>query len=149
MAGSYAHIVADDGTFTMELIDNMGDAHEALEECFAMIANLRRLVAELQYTKGSVGFGSSPMRCRGCGKEIGEGCTANCEIDLAKKGEVATCAWTQDGNGSWHTGCGKSFIGGATFSGLNCCYNCGKPVSLESHDDDHDSSEPPMKVGDS
>lgn len=37
MAGSLSHIVDDDGTFTMELIENLGDAHEALEECFQLI----------------------------------------------------------------------------------------------------------------
>lgn len=37
MAGSLNHIVDDDGKFTMELIDNLGDAHEALEECFEII----------------------------------------------------------------------------------------------------------------
>lgn len=38
MAGSLSHIVDDEtGKFTMDLLDNMGDAHEALEECFALI----------------------------------------------------------------------------------------------------------------
>ena len=39
MAGSYGHI-ADDKTgkfIGVELIDNLGDAYEALEECFGMI----------------------------------------------------------------------------------------------------------------
>lgn len=40
MAGSYNHIVGDDGKFCMDLIENLGDAHEALEECFDMIACL-------------------------------------------------------------------------------------------------------------
>ena len=40
MAGSLNHIVNEDGTFTMELIENMGDAHEALEECHQIIAEL-------------------------------------------------------------------------------------------------------------
>lgn len=40
MAGSLSHIIDADGRFTMELIDNMGDAHEALEECFALILEL-------------------------------------------------------------------------------------------------------------
>ena len=40
MAGSFRHIVADDGSFTMDLIENMGDAHEALEECHQIIAEL-------------------------------------------------------------------------------------------------------------
>jgi ArsR family metal-binding transcriptional regulator len=38
MAGSLAHIIADDGTFTMQHIENLGDAHEALEECHQIIA---------------------------------------------------------------------------------------------------------------
>jgi len=42
MAGSLSHIVAEDGTFQMELISNMGDAHEALEECHQIIAYLLR-----------------------------------------------------------------------------------------------------------
>lgn len=40
MAGSLAHLVEDDGSFTMELIETMGNAHEALEECFDWIAVL-------------------------------------------------------------------------------------------------------------
>ena len=38
MAGSLNHIVdSDTGEFTMDLIDHLGDAHEALEECFHLI----------------------------------------------------------------------------------------------------------------
>lgn len=40
MAGSLNHIVNDHGAFTMATIENMGDAHEALEECFDLIALL-------------------------------------------------------------------------------------------------------------
>ena len=40
MAGSLSHIVDANGSFTMELIENLGDAHEALEECFALIYEL-------------------------------------------------------------------------------------------------------------
>lgn len=41
MAGSYRHITNTDGTFRgVELLGNMGDAHEALEECHAMIQYL-------------------------------------------------------------------------------------------------------------
>jgi hypothetical protein len=36
MAGSWEHI-DNEGRFTMALIDNMGDAAEALEQCHAMI----------------------------------------------------------------------------------------------------------------
>ncbi len=38
MAGSLHHIVAEDGRFQMELIENLGDAHEALAECHQIIA---------------------------------------------------------------------------------------------------------------
>ncbi len=37
MAGSLNHIIDEDGTFQMDLIENLGDAHEALEECFHVI----------------------------------------------------------------------------------------------------------------
>ena len=38
MAGSLNHIVnANNGKFRMGLIENLGDAHEALEECFEII----------------------------------------------------------------------------------------------------------------
>jgi hypothetical protein len=40
MAGSLNHIVDDDGYFTMQYIDDLGDAHEALEECFEIIHKL-------------------------------------------------------------------------------------------------------------
>ncbi len=41
MAGSYAHIVDKDNNFIgIELIDNLGDAWEALEECYNMIQYL-------------------------------------------------------------------------------------------------------------
>jgi hypothetical protein len=40
MAGSFSHIVTKRGRFNMRLIENMGDAHEALEECFNIIALL-------------------------------------------------------------------------------------------------------------
>jgi len=40
MAGSLSHIVAHDGTFRMGLIENLGDAHEALDECFKIIMEL-------------------------------------------------------------------------------------------------------------
>ncbi|NJM10588.1 MAG: hypothetical protein HC889_00545 [Synechococcaceae cyanobacterium SM1_2_3] len=40
MAGSLNHIVGVDGRFTMDTIENLGDAHEALEECFAIIYHL-------------------------------------------------------------------------------------------------------------
>jgi hypothetical protein len=38
MAGSYRHITNGDGSFRgVELLDNLGDACEALEECYDMI----------------------------------------------------------------------------------------------------------------
>jgi len=41
MAGSYRHITRVDGTFCgAYLLDNLGDAHEALEECWEMIQYL-------------------------------------------------------------------------------------------------------------
>lgn len=36
MAGSYNHI-DDEGVFSMDTIDNMGDASEALHQCYFMI----------------------------------------------------------------------------------------------------------------
>jgi len=40
MAGSLNHIVGNDGHFTMDTIENMGDAHEALHECFEIIRSM-------------------------------------------------------------------------------------------------------------
>lgn len=41
MAGSLAHITDDsDGSFRVDLIENLGDAYEALEECHQIIAYL-------------------------------------------------------------------------------------------------------------
>lgn len=41
MAGSYRHITKPDGSFRgTELIDHLGDAYEALEECYLMIQHL-------------------------------------------------------------------------------------------------------------
>lgn len=40
MAGSLNHIVDEDGTFRMGGIENLGDAHEALDECFKIIMEL-------------------------------------------------------------------------------------------------------------
>lgn len=40
MARSFRHIVGDDGKFTIELINDMGDAYGALRECFNIIALL-------------------------------------------------------------------------------------------------------------
>lgn len=42
MAGSYGHIVSKKGRKFLgtSLLDNMGDAYEALEECYLMIEEL-------------------------------------------------------------------------------------------------------------
>lgn len=40
MAGSLNHIISSHGKFTMRHIENLGDAHEALEECFYLIKAL-------------------------------------------------------------------------------------------------------------
>jgi DNA-binding FadR family transcriptional regulator len=40
MAGSLGHLVTDDGGFSFALIENLGDAHEACEECYDIIAVL-------------------------------------------------------------------------------------------------------------
>ena len=42
MAGSLNHLISSNGSFSMDLIENMGDAHEALEECFNIIVRLSR-----------------------------------------------------------------------------------------------------------
>lgn len=44
MAGSFRHLVGEDGGFTMDLIENLGDANEALEECYDMILWLAKVV---------------------------------------------------------------------------------------------------------
>lgn len=40
MAGSLNHIISKDGTFTMDYLDHLGDAHEALSECFHIILRM-------------------------------------------------------------------------------------------------------------
>jgi len=40
MAGSLLHIVGDDGKFTMDLLGTMGDACEALDDCYELIVRL-------------------------------------------------------------------------------------------------------------
>lgn len=62
MAGSYSHITTKKGKFRgISLIDNLGDAYEALEECFGMIQVLadfdqeRIADAERRYQEGLVG----------------------------------------------------------------------------------------------
>ena len=41
MAGSLSHIIEDKtGEFTMDYIENLGDAEEALEECYFILKTL-------------------------------------------------------------------------------------------------------------
>lgn len=40
MAGSLNHIVDHNGEFYMDSIENMSDAHEALDECFHILKEL-------------------------------------------------------------------------------------------------------------
>jgi hypothetical protein len=40
MAGSLNHIIDSNGKFCMDSIENLGDAYEALEECFMIIYEL-------------------------------------------------------------------------------------------------------------
>lgn len=45
---------------------------------------------------------------------------------------VATCSWTEDANGEWHTGCGTLFVfdtDGPTEHKFGWCYHCGKPLA--------------------
>jgi len=57
MAGSLNHIINNDGKFTMDTIENLGDAYEALEECYFIIYKLTggnkeiidRVLEELNY----------------------------------------------------------------------------------------------------
>jgi hypothetical protein len=42
MAGSLNHIIGEDGHFTMASTDNLGDAYEALDECFKIIYHLSK-----------------------------------------------------------------------------------------------------------
>lgn len=46
MAGSYQHVTNDDGSFRgLDLIDNLGDAYEAIEEMHDMIAFMARAIS--------------------------------------------------------------------------------------------------------
>ena len=47
MAGSYNHCVAADGSFTFDLIDDLGDAYEACEDMFQIIADRDAVIAGL------------------------------------------------------------------------------------------------------
>ena len=52
MAGSIDHIVDDGGEFRMELIENMGDATEALEDCFTALQEAVAYMPESLYPWG-------------------------------------------------------------------------------------------------
>lgn len=46
MAGSWSHVVDDDGVYRgMDLLDDMGDAHEAIEEMAFMLMALRQALS--------------------------------------------------------------------------------------------------------
>lgn len=48
MAGSYRHIVNHDGSFRgIELIDNLGDALEALQDCYEIIQRLTDILRDV------------------------------------------------------------------------------------------------------
>jgi hypothetical protein len=40
MAGSFNHLVDEDGKFKFDSIENLGDAYEACEQCFYIIQHL-------------------------------------------------------------------------------------------------------------
>jgi len=42
MAGSYEHLLGKTGKFTMDNIENLGDAHEALQHCYFIIKFLEK-----------------------------------------------------------------------------------------------------------
>ena len=46
MTGSYGHCCNDDGSFRFDLIENLGDAHEACEDMHRRIAELEAKLAE-------------------------------------------------------------------------------------------------------
>ncbi len=48
MAGSYQHCLGDEGTFTFDLIENLGDAHEACEMMVYMIDILSRQLSKAE-----------------------------------------------------------------------------------------------------
>lgn len=55
MAGSYNHITNDDGKWAgTNLIENLGDAHEALEQCYGMIQVLSWVLEDATLDFGSL-----------------------------------------------------------------------------------------------
>jgi hypothetical protein len=67
VAGSYDHICEDDGSFTMDFIENMGDAHEALEECHEIIERLRE---EARWVRAKLGLPKDAPFARGRGATL-------------------------------------------------------------------------------
>jgi len=61
MAGSLNHIVKKNGSFTMNHIENMGDAHEALAEMFDIIAFL--IDGDEQKLSNACNAANGPMPC--------------------------------------------------------------------------------------
>lgn len=67
MAGSFDHI-DNNGEFRMELIENMGDAYEALQECHAVIYRLahgnrtriRDAIDSLYFPDGGINYDRWP-----------------------------------------------------------------------------------------
>ena len=49
MAGSLSHLIDDEtGEFRFNLIENMGDAHEACEDCVSIIKDMAERLIELE-----------------------------------------------------------------------------------------------------
>ena len=69
MAGSYNHIVDNDGNFKFDSIENMGDAYECIEECFWLInylsngdrTEINKAIA-MMYSKEKCGIVISPKK---------------------------------------------------------------------------------------
>jgi len=100
MAGSYRHITDGDNNFKgIELISDLGDAYEALEECWHIINILsggdkqkiadahleyvRRTGGNVEYVKsedywGRGGVSEKIYTCPTCGSNDGKGCTDRC-----------------------------------------------------------------------
>lgn len=54
MAGSYRHCCNDDGSFTFDLIENMGDAREACEDMHGIIGKALESLELARYTIESI-----------------------------------------------------------------------------------------------
>lgn len=63
MAGSYRHIINKDGSFCgTDLLDHMGDAYEALEDCYNIIQKLKKR----KKTKSPIEKFEAAMKRRAC-----------------------------------------------------------------------------------